>query len=773
MITESIGTRDQASAPRHPQLRLRVALGAFSVVIAAAVAAAVEVRASPTGLGWWDHILVAGAVTVVVISGASASRWSLVIAIAATAPFTSSTETHIASAIALAAICLIELRPISDSAVDRVISSGAAGVAVNAALRIDSSTGPLGGFGVPSILAIAALTPLLATAYQSLRVPARRAVNQSVGAVAIIVATLVFLIGAIALAVRSDAVAGVQAVQAGKAAAESGEIDEAANHLLNAEENFDQVAAKLGAPWTRPALLIPVLSQHVRLGERISRHGVQVTASAAETVRAANPDNLRLDNGTLDLDAIANVSGPLTELELRLNRASAELAAIDSRWLMPSAKRQLTAAADQLTTALPGVETAAAAFDVIPTLAGADGPKRYFVLLATPAESRELGGFLGNYLELTMDNGSASITESGRTVDLYHRGPATLSNRDAYPLRFLANSPEIYPQNWTGMPDFPTVAMAVADLYESIGGPSVDGVMYVDPIGLAVLLQSTGPIDVPGIDQTLTAESLAKFLLVDQYDAFETTSDRAALLDQIAAVTFERLLRADIENPLLVGTTMASAARGGHLQLITFDDHVNRFLESVHLDGAFPEPDGADFLSVVQANGTANKIDSFLTRTVSYDVTVDRARGTVDGAVTVDLHNGADPSMGDYLLGAEGAVGGWPRGTNVVHLSIYTPHFLTVASIAGKDVPVERQQEFGYQRYLIMVPVPLGETVQVRFYIEGELSPDESGGYRLTVANQALATPDDLTVSVVDGGSGLEETQRLSLDEDTELRFFQ
>ena len=84
MITESIGTRDQTSAPRHPQLRLRVALGAFSVVIAAAVAAAVEVRASPTGLGWWDHILVAGAVTVVVISGASASRWSLVIAIAAT-----------------------------------------------------------------------------------------------------------------------------------------------------------------------------------------------------------------------------------------------------------------------------------------------------------------------------------------------------------------------------------------------------------------------------------------------------------------------------------------------------------------------------------------------------------------------------------------------------------------------------------------------------------------------------------------------------------------
>ncbi len=771
MISESIGTRDQTSASRQP--RLRVALVASSVIVVATIAAATAVNASPTGIGWWDHIVVAVVVTVVAISGASASRWSLVIAIAATAPFTDSTEIHIGSAVALAAICILELRPVPGSAVERALTVGAAGVAVNAALRIDSSAGPLGEFGAPSVLAVAALAPLLITAHQALRLPVRRVVNQSVGAVAIIVATVVLLVAAIALDVRSASAAGVQAVQAGKAAAESGDIDEAAAQLLNAERNFDLVAHKLGARWTRPALLIPVMSQHLRLGERISTHGAQVAATAAETVRAANPETLRRPGGMLDLDAITNVSGPLTELEQRLHTARADLVAIDSPWLLPPAKRQLTAAADQLTAALPGVETAAAAFDVIPALAGADGPKRYFVLLATPAESRELGGFVGNYLELTMDSGSARITESGRIADLYPRGPATLTNRDDYPLRFLANRPEVFPQNWTGMPDFPMVARAVADLYASIGGPAVDGVMYVDPIGLATLLQLTGPIDVPGIDQTLTAETLANFLLVEQYGAFETTPDRAVLLDKIAVVTFEKLLSADIENPLLVGTTMGSAARGGHLQLITFDDRVNRFLESVHLDGAFPEPDDDDFLSVVQANGAANKIDSFLTRTVSYDVTVDPARETVDGVVTVDLHNGADRSLGDYLLGAEGAVEGWPRGTNLVHLSIYTPHFLTVASIAGKDVPVERQQEFGYQRYLVMVPVPLGETVQVRFYIEGELSPDESGGYRLTVANQALATPDDLTVSVVDSGSGHVETQRISLDEDAEFRFFQ
>ena len=53
-----------------------------------------------------------------------------------------------------------------------------------------------------------------------------------------------------------------------------------------------------------------------------------------------------------------------------------------------------------------------------PTCSAPTVPRRYLVLFTTPSESRGLGGFVGNYAELTIDDGHLSMTSFGRAEDL-------------------------------------------------------------------------------------------------------------------------------------------------------------------------------------------------------------------------------------------------------------------------------------------------------------------------------------------------------------------
>ena len=54
-------------------------------------------------------------------------------------------------------------------------------------------------------------------------------------------------------------------------------------------------------------------------------------------------------------------------------------------------------------------------------------------------------------------------------------------------------------------PDFPWHrASAVAELYPQSGGQQIDGVLSVDPAGLAAMMRYTGPIEVPELREPLT-----------------------------------------------------------------------------------------------------------------------------------------------------------------------------------------------------------------------------------------------------------------------------
>lgn len=98
-------------------------------------------------------------------------------------------------------------------------------------------------------------------------------------------------------------------------------------------------------------------------------------------------------------------------------------------------------------------------------------------------------------------------------------------------------------------PDLRSVGQVIAELYPRAGGRPVDGVIAVDPDGMAALLTFTGPVAVPGIDQTLTPDNASDFLLRQQYTALPENAERVDALDEVARTTFDRLATGDLPGP--------------------------------------------------------------------------------------------------------------------------------------------------------------------------------------------------------------------------------
>jgi len=66
-------------------------------------------------------------------------------------------------------------------------------------------------------------------------------------------------------------------------------------------------------------------------------------------------------------------------------------------------------------------------------------------------------------------------------------------------------------------PQFPSAAEVMASLYPQSGGSEVDGVFAVDADVLAALLEFTGPVQVAGRAEPITAENARQFMLLDQH----------------------------------------------------------------------------------------------------------------------------------------------------------------------------------------------------------------------------------------------------------------
>ena len=92
----------------------------------------------------------------------------------------------------------------------------------------------------------------------------------------------------------------------------------------------------------------------------------------------------------------------------------------------------------------------------------------------------------------------------------------------AYETSHAGLLPARFWQNLAATPDIPTMGEAVTAGWPLVSdGRQADGMIVIDPLGLAALLELTGPVTVADWPEPITAENAAEILLFEHYDRLD------------------------------------------------------------------------------------------------------------------------------------------------------------------------------------------------------------------------------------------------------------
>lgn len=282
------------------------------------------------------------------------------------------------------------------------------------------------------------------------------------------------------------------------------------------------------------------------------------------------------------------------------------------------------------------------------------------------------------HLQLTGLQDTGSLNQGGAAVRVLH-APAD------YVARYGGFTPAYNWQMVNLSPDFPTVGSVIAGLYPQSGGTPVDGVLALDPQGLAAMLTLTGPVAVTGWPVPIDAANVSAVTQNQSYVTYAgNDTARKAFLEEMVRTVFNRLSNLDLHNPVSLVDAMAPAVPNGHLMASAVRPAEESYLAMVGMSGAVP-PVVSDSLELTTQNAAANKIDYYLHRTVTDRVQVTPVGSSagsgssgysptaarVSARVTVSLDNTAPASGLPPEVIGPGAPGSRPGRTG--RSSPYTP----------------------------------------------------------------------------------------------------
>jgi len=728
-----------------------------SILAAVAGIVAATAKASPTGVHLWDEFLLFIFAFLFVSAAAVAPRWVAISVSTVATAFAGTTWWALVAAVALA----LSIGGVFLGRRDRLLNAVAAALAIQAIVRWPA----FGFFGLPSLIAAVTAVVALVAGYRYASTEKRRLSRGVLAAVALFLVAAVLVGASSGLAARTSVDAAVQATRNGLSAAGQADTEASIDDFGLAKQAFDQTREDLDSIWVRPLRLVPIVSQNLAMAKVAAIEGEVLSDVALGLVTDADLSGLSGGVGQVDLSKVAGLAQPLQDASDRLSATLAKLRGPHSGWIVTPLSDQIDSVVDEIAEVLDETDLAATATRLMPEMLGASSPKTYFVMFGTPAESRELGGFLGSWALLHFDDGRFEFGRAGRVRELRpFAAAAQIDPNSASPWYFEMARPTSFPQNLPSSPDFGVVAEVSRQALEGLEPAGIDGFIYLDAWAIIALLELTGPVQTPLQDAPLTPQNAADFFFRDQYNF--GGSERTELFNELSVVArsvFQRLSEEPLPGPERLGRVLGPVARGGHLQMTTFSQEERDLLKSLHLLREFGRNDTTDYVGVVQTNGLSNKLDLYLQRELNYTVSV-RADDVLEAQATVVLRSVVPDDAPGFTLGQANP------GTHRVLLSLYSPHLLDLVTVNGVQVEHRASEERGLQRYLVDVTLPpTGEPTVVQFNLLGGAPSDDS--YSLELWRQPLVNTDQVSVSYrgpagdFDWSGALEENVTLSAAE--------
>jgi len=728
---------------RRPSTRAEI-VGVALVCATSGIVAALTADASPTGTTAFDVMWRAAIVVVTAIAGARSRRWSLavgggLVAVGAAGWW---------SLAGLGAIGVTYAMAWEDRR-HRIAGSMSGALIGLAALHLGW---PRQTFAT-AVLAAVACGVVWVSGYRTSSRRIRRRVRIGLIGLAVVVALGIIGASVFGLTQRSNVQSSIEEALAAADRIEDDSTQASVAGFDAARTRLDEVVAAVEAPWMLPARVVPGLGANLQAVRHAASAGSDLAAAAGTLAGQVDYERLRLAGGGIDLGVLSGFSDPLRSAETALVRSKDALGSARSPLVVSPVATRLDELAGRVEKAHTQAVTARMGVDAAPGLLGADGPRRYLLLLGNPAEARDLGGHIGNWAEIVADGGRIEVVRVGQPYDLF--GPMSanrplLPDPSAYPRSLTEMEPTRFPQNWGATPDLPTVARLAAELYPQVpGGAPIDGVLYADPVALAAAMEITGPVTAPGTDLQLTSANAAEFLERGQYSAYSRESIGDQAVTDLVEEVLNRLLEGDLPSPREASDAFGPAVAGGHLKFFSLHRPEEPFLRRLGIDGAVRHQPGSDLLAVISRNANPSKIDFYLERKIEYRVSFDPETGDVRSQVVVTLTNTAPAGELPAVVG--NLAPGTPPGTNRTELAVLTPFTVSGATLDGHPAALGTRTDVdGLQRHTLALDLSPGATRTATFDLAGHVDgPD----YRLRWIAQPLVNPDDATLVIRSSGS--------------------
>jgi hypothetical protein len=575
-----------------------------------------------------------------------------------------------------------------------------------------------------------------------------------------ILAILVLLIIVIALSVL-PAVRAARHLQTGRDELTrgrdlllSGKAERAGQAFAAAAGSFGEAAEEARHPLVRAGRLVPFAGGNYEALEGLASVGLRTAAAGRELARAVAElpgglASLAPAGGRIPVERMGPLVPAVAAARAELEAAATFASGIPRSFLAAPVARAAERARVEVVEALATLRSGEALLGALPSFAGQDGLRRYFVAAQSPAELRGTGGFMGSFAILTASDGRLRLGPFREISVLpnVERAPEPSEGFAAIYDRFGGAG---FWRNLNITPDAPTAASMIEDLYERVEGTRLDGTIFVNPQALSELLEATGPVRAPILGRALTAKGIVDYLANGAYEEFGSRADvRKRILGIAVSGVFERFLGSPDPDEAL--RSLIDAASAGHLVLHAADPGIQRAFEAAGVAGELGTPSG-DFFGLFTSDASGTKVDYFARREIRYEVSLG-GDGTASVEASIVFHNGAPTGAApSYVFGPYPGTG-LAAGEALSFASVYCAGGCEMTDVSenGEAAGMEVHRERGLRslhRYIRVEPQgsrTLDLSLRVRRAWDGD---DAAGTYRLRLRTQATIRPTEVTVSV-------------------------
>lgn len=487
---------------------------------------------------------------------------------------------------------------------------------------------------------------------------------------------------------RSDLLAASTSATQLRSALTDGDQQRAEAELAALQDSADSAAGRTDGLTWRIAEQLPILGDDATAVAQISAAmadlGHQGLPPIVDVAGSLDAGSFAPRDGRLPLAKIKGLADPVTQASEAFTTADKRLGEVDTEHLLGAVKSRYDDAAGQISDASTTLQSAERAVQVLPSMLGADGDRRYLLLFQNNAEIRATGGMPGAMSVIDTNAGQISMgeqTTAGAFLELDH--PVLPLTKEE--LALFGPQLGTYAQDANFTPDFARTADLIAAHWKrrTVTSPEpahpLDGVLSMDPVALSYLLEATGPVEADGV--TLTADNAVEELLNGTYLRLSDPEEQDAFFRDVARQVFDKAV-SGAGDPATLLRALARGVEEHRLLVHSFDSAEQDVLAGTTVSGDFPaDPSANPDVAVAFNDATATKMSYYL----DYDVEV-TARSCTDGTQELTGHlqmvSNAPKDAADLPESVTGpGLYGVPRGAQIVVADLYGPIDGTVTDV--------------------------------------------------------------------------------------------